>query len=111
MEHCSNIRLGDVKGFSQVDGVDYGDTFSPIARYDTIWVLLAITRKLGWSVHNLDVKSAFLNGFLTEEIYVQQTANFKVASKEDKVYKLHKALYGLKQASRAWYNTIDTHLT
>jgi hypothetical protein len=99
-----------VKGFAQVAGVDYGDTFTPVARHDTIRLLLALVGQKGWSVYHLDVKSAFLNGILLEEIYVQQPEGFIVAGNEHKVYKLHKAFYGLKQAPRAWYNRIDTHL-
>jgi hypothetical protein len=90
-----------VKGFAQVVGVDYGDT---------IRLLLAFMGQKEWKVYHLDVKSAFLNGILLEEIYIQQPKGFEVAGHEHKVYKLHKALYSLKQASRAWYNRIDTHL-
>ena len=100
-----------VKGFSQVAGVDYGETFAPVARHDTIRLLLGLAGHLGWKVYHLDVKSAFLNGILQEEIYVQQPDGFKISGEEHKVYKLHKALYGLKQAPRAWYSRIDSHLT
>ena len=89
-----------VKGFAQVTGVDYGDTFAPVARHDTIRLLLALAGQKGWRVYHLDVKSAFLNGILLEEIYVQQLEGFVVVGNEHKVYKLHKALYGLKQAPR-----------
>ena len=64
-----------------------------------------------WKVFQLDVKSAFLNGILQEEIYVEQPAGFMTQEKEDKVYLLKKALYGLKQAPRAWYGRIDDYLT
>ncbi|KAL6315072.1 hypothetical protein AAG906_030925 [Vitis piasezkii] len=97
-----------VKGFAQVAGVDYGDTFAPIARHDTIRLLLALAGQMGWKVYHLD--SAFLNGILLEEIYVQQPEGFEVIGHEHKVYKLHKALYGLKQVPRAWYSRIDSHL-
>ena len=99
-----------MKGFVQVAGVDYGDTFAPVARHDTIRLLLALVSQMGWKVYHLDVKSAFLNGILLEEIYVQQPEGFEVIGHEHKVYKLHKALYGLKQAPRAWYSRIDSHL-
>ncbi|RVW14603.1 Retrovirus-related Pol polyprotein from transposon RE1 [Vitis vinifera] len=99
-----------VKGFAQVAGVDYGDTFAPVARHDTIRLLLALAGQMGWKVYHLDVKSAFLNGILLEDIYVQQPEGFEVIGHEHKVYKLHKALYGLKQAPRAWYSRIDSHL-
>ncbi|RVX01546.1 Pleiotropic drug resistance protein 3 [Vitis vinifera] len=90
-----------IGGFAQVAGVDYGDTFAPVARHDTIRLLLALAGQMGWKVYHLDVKSAFLNGILLEEIYVQQPEGFEVIGHEHKVFKLHKALYGLKQAPRA----------
>lgn len=99
-----------VKGYAQVFGVDYFDTFAPVARQDTTRMLLAIAAQKQWKIHQLDVKSAFLNGFLEEEIYVDQPEGFVVEGQENKVYRLKKALYGLKQAPRAWYNRIDEYL-
>ena len=99
-----------VKGFAQVAGIDYGDTFTPVARHDTIRLLLALAGQLGWEVYHLDVKSAFLNGILLEDIYIQQPEGFEIAGKEDQVYKLHKALYGLKQAPRAWFQRLSSTL-
>ncbi|WJZ92853.1 hypothetical protein VitviT2T_011828 [Vitis vinifera] len=99
-----------VKGFAQVARVDYGDTFALVAKHDTIRLLLALASQMGWKVYHLNVKSAFLNGILLEEIYVQQPEGFEVIGHEHKVYKLHKAVYGLKQAPRAWYSRIDSHL-
>ncbi|KAD4888558.1 hypothetical protein E3N88_20631 [Mikania micrantha] len=95
------------KGYSQVEGIDYTETFAPVARFETIRVVIAIAAHRGWKLHQLDVKTAFLNGELTEEIYVQQPEGFVIKGNEDKVYKLRKALYGLKQAPRAWYAKID----
>lgn len=100
-----------VKGYAQVWGVDYSETFAPVARLDTIRLILAIAAEKEWKVFQLDVKSAFLNGILQEEIYVEQPEGFCVAEPEHKVYKLKKALYGLKQAPRAWYSKIDAYLT
>ncbi|KAG8479014.1 hypothetical protein CXB51_028903 [Gossypium anomalum] len=99
-----------VKGFSQKYGLDYLETFALVARLDTIRLLVALAAQLEWKIHQLDVKSAFLNGFLEEEIYVEQPEGFKVPHKEDVVYRLKKALYGLKQAPRAWYSRIDSYL-
>ncbi|KAL4376396.1 hypothetical protein GQ457_02G039420 [Hibiscus cannabinus] len=99
-----------VKGYAQIGGVDYGDTFAPVARLDTIKLLIAIAGQLGWNVFHLDVKSAFLNGELEEDIYVCQPEGFVVPGKEHQVYKLKRALYGLKQAPRAWYYKIDFYL-
>ena len=75
-----------VKGYAQIFGVDYSETFAPVARLDTIRLLLAISAQLGWKVHQMDVKSAFLNGILQEEIYVEKPEGFVVEDKEDKVY-------------------------
>ena len=99
-----------VKGYAQVFGVDYFDTFAPVARLDTIRMLLAITTQKQWKIYQFDVKSAFLNGFLKEEIYVEQLEGFAAKGDEDKVYLLKKALFGLKQAPRAWYSRIDEYL-
>eukprot|EP00257_Ricinus_communis_P027923 XP_025015337.1 uncharacterized protein LOC112536724 [Ricinus communis] len=99
-----------VKGYAQVAGSDYGDTFAPVARHDTIKLLLSFAAQMGWKVFHLDVKSAFLNGELKEELYIEQPEGFQMREREDEVYKLRKALYGLKQAPRAWYQKIDAHL-
>ncbi|KAK1417486.1 hypothetical protein QVD17_26615 [Tagetes erecta] len=95
------------KGYSQQHGIDYQETFAPVARFETIRVILAVSAQLGWDIHQLDVKSAFLNGELTEDIYVAQPEGFVIEGKSDMVYKLNKALYGLKQAPRAWNDKID----
>jgi len=98
------------KGYAQMFGVDFSKTFAPVARLDTIRMLLALAAQLGWKIHQLDVKSAFLNGYLEEEIFDEQPEGFSIKGKEDKVYLIKKALYGLKQAPRAWYSRIDAHL-
>ncbi|KAL0535953.1 hypothetical protein IC582_024883 [Cucumis melo] len=85
----------------------FEETFSPIARFETIRIVLALAAQQQWSVYQFDVKSAFLNGELQEEVYVEQPEGFVKKDSEEKVYKLTKALYGLKQAPRAWYSKID----
>lgn len=95
------------RGFAQQYGVDYLETFAPVSRHETIRLLLAVAAQRKWKLFQLDVKSAFLNGELEEEIYVEQPLGFEEKGKEDHVLHLHKALYGLKQAPRAWYNRID----
>ncbi|GKV35120.1 hypothetical protein SLEP1_g43434 [Rubroshorea leprosula] len=99
-----------VKGYSQLPGIDFCETFAPVARFDTIRLLLALAAQKCWFVYQLDVKSAFLNGYLKEEIHVEQPDGFVKNGTENKVYLLKKALYGLKQAPRAWYSRIDEYL-
>jgi hypothetical protein len=89
------------KGYAQWQGVDFDEVFAPVARMETVRLLLAIAAHCGWQVHHMDVKSAFLNGDLAEEVYVHQPPGYASAGNEDKVLRLHKALYGLRQAPRA----------
>eukprot|EP00252_Welwitschia_mirabilis_P001036 TRINITY_DN11012_c0_g2_i1.p1 TRINITY_DN11012_c0_g2~~TRINITY_DN11012_c0_g2_i1.p1 ORF type:complete len:300 (+),score=34.99 TRINITY_DN11012_c0_g2_i1:1778-2677(+) len=96
-----------VKGYAQQQGIDYEETFAPVARFETIRVMLALAAQREWKVHQFDVKSAFLNGELHDEVYVIQSPGFEDSSKPDKVYCLKKALYRFKQAPRAWYSKID----
>ena len=91
-----------VKGFTQVHGFDYQDTFAPIARLTTIRSVLALAAQESWPVFQMDVKSTFLNGDLKEEVYVEQPLGFVILGSEGKVCKLKKALYKLKQAPCAW---------
>ncbi|CAL8165494.1 unnamed protein product [Prunus armeniaca] len=97
------------KGYSQKLGIDFNETFAPVARLDTIRILVALAAQKGWKLFQLDVKSAFLNGVLHEEVYVDQPPGFVVKNMEDGVYRLKKALYGLKQAPRAWYEEINSY--
>jgi hypothetical protein len=98
------------RGFVQQEGVDYEDAFAPVARMESVRMLLALAAQEGWVVHHMDVKSAFLNGDLQEEVYVAQPPGFEVPGEEKKVYRLHKALYGLRQAPRAWNAKLDLTL-
>ncbi|KAL4291703.1 hypothetical protein GQ457_14G023770 [Hibiscus cannabinus] len=100
-----------VKGYSQEFGVDFTETFAPVARFDTIRLFIALAAHKSWEIYQLDVKSAFLNGYLQEEIFIEQRKGFVNKGCDDKVYLLKKALYGLKQAPRAWYSRIDEYLT
>jgi len=89
------------RGFIQQEGIDYDDAFMPVARMESVRVLLALAAQEGWSVHHMDVKSAFLNSDLKEEVYVWQPPGIAIPREEGKVYRLRKALYGLRQAPRA----------
>ena len=96
------------RGFLQKPGLDYFEVFAPVARHETIRLVIAIAANRNWPLMHLDVKSAFLNGPLQEEVYVSQPPGFEKKNQEGMVYRLHKALYGLKQAPRAWNMKIDS---
>ncbi|GAU30874.1 hypothetical protein TSUD_15600 [Trifolium subterraneum] len=98
------------RGFLQQQGIDYNEVYAPVARMETSRLVIVIANSMNWSLSHMDVKSAFLNGPLEEEVYVSQPPGFEVDSQKDKVYKLQKALYGLKQAPRAWNKRIDKFL-
>ena len=98
------------QGFSQAEGIDYDETFAPIARYYSVRALISIAVEMGWKIHQMDVKTAFLNGIIQEEIYVERSQGFEIHERESHVCRLKKALYGLKQAPRAWYSRIDSYL-
>ena len=97
------------KGYAQQYGVDYTEVYAPVARLDTIRLVIALAAQEGWSIFQLDVKSAFLHGELSEEVFVQQPQGYETKGEEPKVYKLNKALYGLKQAPRVWYSKIEPY--
>ncbi|GJV77386.1 retrovirus-related pol polyprotein from transposon TNT 1-94 [Tanacetum coccineum] len=91
-------------GYCQQEGIDYDETFAPVARIEAIRLFLAYAAHKGFTVFQMDVKTAFLNGILKEEVYVGQPPGFVSKQYPDHVYALDKALYGLKQAPRAWYD-------
>jgi hypothetical protein len=95
-------------GFSQKEGIDYEETFAPVARYTSIRTVLVIVAKMGWKLHQMDVKTTFLNGVVEEEVYVEQPLGFETRDKKTHVCRLKKALYGLKQAPRTWYSRIGS---
>jgi len=99
-----------VKGYNQEEGIDYGETFAPVARLEVVRLLLAFSCMSGFKLYQMDVKSAFLNGFINEEVYVEQSPSFKDHQHPNHVFKLKKALYGLKQAPRQWYERLSNFL-
>ncbi|GJW49873.1 retrovirus-related pol polyprotein from transposon TNT 1-94 [Tanacetum coccineum] len=98
------------QGYNQQEGIDYDETYAPVARLESIRILLAYACALDFKLFQIDVKSAFLNGFINEEVYVAQPSGFIDFEKPDHVYKLKKALYGLKQAPKAWYDRLKVFL-
>jgi hypothetical protein len=98
------------KGYSQVEGLDFGETYAPVARLESIRILLAYATYHGFKLYQMDMKSAFLNGPIKEEVYVEQPPCFEDSEYPNHVYKLSKELYGLKQAPRAWYECLRDFL-
>jgi hypothetical protein len=98
------------KGYSQVEGLDFDETYAPVARLESIHILLAYATYHGFKLYQMDVKSVFLNGPIKEEVYVEQPPGFEDSEYPNHVYKLSKALYGLKQAPRAWYECLRDFL-
>ncbi|GKA82019.1 putative ribonuclease H-like domain-containing protein [Tanacetum coccineum] len=98
------------QGFRHEKGIDYDDVFAPVARIEAIRLFLAFASYMGFTVYQIDVKSAFLYGTIEEEVYVHQPPGFVDPAHPNKVYKVIKALYGLHQAPRAWYKTLSSFL-
>ena len=96
-----------IKGYKQREGLDYFDTYSPMTRINSIKMILAVAALRNLEVHQMDVKTTFLNGDLEEEIYMEQPEGFIVSGQEKKVCKLVKSLYGLKQAPKKWHEKFD----
>ncbi|XP_059306498.1 uncharacterized mitochondrial protein AtMg00810-like [Lycium ferocissimum] len=98
------------KGYNQIEGVDFDDTFSPVVKATTIRLVLAVATTLHWSIKQLDVKNAFLHGDLIETVFIEQPPGFVDPNYPVHVCRLKKALYGLKQAPKAWFHKFSTHL-
>ncbi|GJS23007.1 retrovirus-related pol polyprotein from transposon TNT 1-94 [Tanacetum coccineum] len=98
------------RGYRQEEGIDFEESFAPVARLEAIRIFLAFAAHMNMVVYQMDVKTAFLNGNLREEVYVSQPDGFVDPDKPNYVYKLKKALYGLKQAPRAWYDMLSSFL-
>ena len=94
------------RGFTQQEGIDYSETLSPVIKQATVRLVFSIAVSRNWKIHQLDIHNAFLNGVLTEEVYVKQPPGFVDSSLPSHMCRLHKSLYGLKQAPRAWYTRV-----
>jgi len=98
------------RGFTQTYGVDYNETFAPVTKFTSIRCILALAALEDMEIHQMDVKTTFLNGKLEEEIYMEQLQGFVHQGGEHLVCKLHKSLYGLKQSPRAWNQKLDAFI-
>jgi hypothetical protein len=96
--------------YTQIEGLDFGEIYAPVVRLKAIRILLAYVCAHNIKLYKMDVKSVFLNGYIQEEVYVEQSPSFEDDKKPNHVYKLRKALYGLKQAPRAWYERLRDFL-
>ena len=99
-----------VQGYNQQEGIDYQETFAPVAKLESIRILLAFACYKNFILYQIDVKSDFLNGLINEEVYVEQPLGFGSFNFPNHVFKLKKALYGLKQAPRVWYERLRKFL-
>lgn len=97
------------KGYTQKEGEDFNEVFAPVSRLDTIRLIISLAAQNGWKLFQMDIKSAFLNGYFCDEIYLEQPPCFVKKGQKHKVCKLKKALYGLRQSSHAWYNRINDY--
>ena len=96
------------KGFTQTYGVDYQETFAPVAKLNSVRIFLSLVANCNWPLHQLDVKNAFLNGELEEEVFMSLPPGFEEELGRNKVCRLKKSLYGLKQSPRAWFERFGT---
>ncbi|GJU24916.1 retrovirus-related pol polyprotein from transposon TNT 1-94 [Tanacetum coccineum] len=105
----SDARLV-ARGYHQEEGIDFEESFAPVARLEAVWIFLAFVTHMNMIVYQMDVKTSFLNGILREEFYVSQPNGFVDPDNPNHVYRLKKALYGLKHAPRAWYDILSSFL-
>ena len=97
-----------MKDYKNEPSIDYHEVLAPVARLEYVRLLIVLAAQNKWKIHQMDVKSAFLNGVFEEEVYVEQPPGYEQEGHEDNVYKPKKALYKLKQAHHAWNTRIDS---
>ena len=94
-----------------MQGTDYDETFALVARYSSIRSILALSTQMGWKIHDVDVNTTFLNEFIEEEVYIEQSEGFETVDRDSHMCRLKIPLYGLKQAPHAWYTKTDRYFT
>jgi transposase InsO family protein len=99
------------KGYTQLPGIDFNETYAPVVSHTAIRLIIALATQYDFTIHQMDVKSAFLHGKIDMELYIEQPEMFEERDRKAWVYKLKKGLYGLKQAGRIWNETLHDHLT
>ncbi|GJR47880.1 ribonuclease H-like domain-containing protein [Tanacetum coccineum] len=109
-KRCVEVSVLEAKGYAQEEGIDFEESFAPVARLEAVRIFVAYAAHKSFPIYQMDVKMAFLNGLLKEEVYVAQPDGFVDPDHPEKVYRLRKALYGLKQAPRAWYDELSKFL-
>nr|GFB64962.1 retrovirus-related Pol polyprotein from transposon TNT 1-94 [Tanacetum cinerariifolium] len=97
-------------GYRQEEGIDFEESFTPVAKLEVVRIVLAFAAHMNMIVYQMDVKTEFLNGILRKEVYVSQPNRFVDPDNRNHVYRLKKSLYGLKQAPRAWYDLLSSFL-
>lgn len=111
MQKRALISDGGITRPTLIEVIDYEETFAPVERYSSIGSILELSMQMGWKIHQMDVKTSFLNGFIEEEVYIGKPKGFETFDRESHVCKLKQALYGLKQESLAWYTRTKIYLT
>ena len=98
------------KGYTQTPGSDFGETFAPVVHPQAVKIILTITLANSWVLHQLDINNAFLQGKITETVFMSQTPGFKHPQFPNHVFHLHRAIYGLRQASYAWHEALKSFI-
>nr|GEY60096.1 retrotransposon protein, putative, unclassified [Tanacetum cinerariifolium] len=103
---CGPMRVESINGKKYILGIDFEESFAPVARLEAVWIFVAYVAHNSFPIYQMDVKTTFINGPLKEDVYVAQSDRFVDPDHPEKFYRLRKALYGFKQAPRAWYDEL-----
>jgi Reverse transcriptase (RNA-dependent DNA polymerase) len=106
---CYKVRLV-AKGYTQIYRIDYEKTFAPVAKMNTVKILLSIAVNKKWTLHQMNIKNTFFQGTLEEEVYMSLSPGYTQKNNSNLVYRFNKSIYGLKQSPRVWYDKLSSHL-